>query len=116
MAPARTETSERRAARRYPISVPLYVSLSGDSSQSIARGLTSDISTSGMYFVVDLELSPGSQIEFRMALPTGSGGEVMVRGRCTVVRTENPEATMPPGLGIAAMIERYHIIQPITEP
>lgn len=116
MAPARTETSERRAARRYPLSVPLDVFFNSESGQTIVRGSTIDVSTSGMYFVVDLEISPGSQVEFGMALPTGLGREVMVRGRCTVVRSEKPEASMPRRVGIAAMIETYHIIQPIPEP
>lgn len=116
MTPARTETSERRTARRYPISVLLDVCLNSGSRQTIMRGSTIDVSTSGMYFVVDLELPAGSQIEFRMALPTGSGKEVMVSGRCTVVRSEKSETTMPYKVGIAAMIETYHIIQPIPEP
>jgi hypothetical protein len=115
MAPARTETSERRTARRYPFSVPIDVYLNGDSGQRIVHGSTIDVSTSGMYFVVHLELPAGSQVEFQMALPTGSGREVMVRGRCTVVRSEKPEARVPPGVGIAAMIETYHIIKPIPE-
>jgi hypothetical protein len=75
-------------------------------------GKTRDISTHGVYLLVDNELSSGAELDLTMTLPaevTG-GTEVFIRAIGRVVRVEKtPESSN--NLGVAAVIERYEIIR-----
>ena len=103
--------TERRLARRYDLCLPVLVRLP-TASQSHG-GTTRDISTRGVYFTLDERLSPGSQFDFTLTLPSELTGdaEVFVCAHGKVVRVEaQPEASRRT-IGIAAVIEKYDIIR-----
>lgn len=119
---------ERRIARRYDIVVPVFVGLPGLRHRESPRGLTRDISTSGLYFTMDTPPRTGSRLELTLTLPgslTGSADvRVEVLGR--VVRVDPRVGARPAAqnesranaaagaaraaVGVAAHIERYEII------
>lgn len=106
--------TERRLARRYDLALPLVVHLPV-TEQSPHNGQTRDISTRGVYFTLQKELIPGTELDFTLTLPAEvtQGTEVFVRAHGRVVRidreTEPESATA--NVGVAAVIERYDIIR-----
>ena len=123
--------SERRIARRYGVAVPVLVGQAGLSPPARPRGLTRDISTSGLYFTMQQPPTPGSRVELTLTLPgslTGSSDvHIEVVGR--VVRVDNfgdsrlkvrvdgkltadngPDTAPSFAVGVAAHIEKYDII------
>lgn len=87
---------ERRIARRYDVAVPVLVRQAGLRHLERPRGLTRDISTSGLYFTMDQPPRPGSRVELTLTLPgslTGSTDVVVeLVGRVVRVdtRLDNP--------------------------
>jgi hypothetical protein len=77
------------------------------------QGKTRDISTRGLYFVVDQNLESGSLLDLTMTLPTEitHGSEVFVRALGKVVRVERRMEDGGARMGVAAVIERYDIIR-----
>ena len=76
-------------------------------------GRTRDISTHGVYLLVDNELSSGAELDLTMTLPaevTG-GTEVFIRAIGKVVRIEKTPESSNDRLGVAAVIERYEIVR-----
>ena len=52
--------SERRSARRYDLSLPIMIRTAAQGSAETQKGKTRDISTRGLYFVIDHDLHGGS--------------------------------------------------------
>jgi c-di-GMP-binding flagellar brake protein YcgR len=105
--------SERRTARRYDLSLPVMIRVPVEKEISSRNGKTRDISTRGVYFLVDNNLNAGSELDLTMTLPaeiTG-GTEVFIRAIGKVVRVENRPETGEQRIGVAAVIERYEIIR-----
>jgi hypothetical protein len=104
--------TERRTARRYDLSLPVVIRIPADKDSASHNGKTRDISTHGVYFLVDSELEQGAELDLTMTLPaevTG-GTEVFIRATGKVVRVEkSPGETKR--LGVAAVIERYDIVR-----
>ncbi|HEX5423301.1 MAG TPA: PilZ domain-containing protein [Candidatus Acidoferrales bacterium] len=113
--------TERRTARRYDLSLPVNVRLPIEKEdQEIAEaesashsGQTRDISTRGVYFTMQNELSPGAEVDFTLTLPPEitHGNEVLVRAHGRVVRIDKRDEQDLPSVGVAAVIERYDIIR-----
>ena len=105
--------TERRAARRYDLSLPVMVRIPVEKEISSRNGKTRDISTRGVYFLLDNNLNPGTELDFTMTLPAAVTGatEVFVRAIGKVVRVENRPETGDRRVGVAAVIERYEIIR-----
>lgn len=84
------QMNERRVARRYGVAVQVLVGEAGLRRVDRPRGLTRDISTSGLYFTMAQPPRPGSRVELTITLPgslTGSSDVVVeVVGR--VVRVD----------------------------
>jgi hypothetical protein len=82
--------------------------------ESVPRsGKTRDISTHGVYLLVDNELTSGAELDLTMTLPaevTG-GTEVFIRAIGKVVRVEKTPESSNDHLGVAAVIERYEIVR-----
>ena len=81
---------ERRVARRYDVAVPVLVGLPGLRQRQRPRGLTRDISTSGLYFTLDHSPRPGARVELTLTLPgslTG-GSDLLVEVVGRVVRID----------------------------
>jgi len=77
------------------------------------QGKTRDISTRGLYFVVDQNLESGSQLDITLTFPGEimHGSEVFVRALGKVVRVERRMEDGSARMGVAAVIERYDIIR-----
>ncbi len=102
--------TDRRAARRYDLSLPVLIRVPVE--RDPCNGKTRDISTRGVYFVVGNQLTAGAELDLTMTLPaevTG-GTEVFIRAIGKVVRVEKT-----PGndnrQGVAALIQRYEIVR-----
>ena len=105
---------ERRTARRYDLSLPVIVRTSNERAVQPRGAKTRDISTRGLYFVIDEDLKAGSELDITLTLPAEMthGIDVFVRAFGKVVRAERKK--MEDGssqVGVAAMIERYDIIR-----
>lgn len=108
--------TERRNARRYDLSLPVMVRIPSAVADS-QEGKTRDISTRGLYFVVEQDLQAGSELDITLTLPSEitHGSEVFVRAAGKVVRVEPRTEARNMRLGVAAVIERYDIIRGESE-
>jgi hypothetical protein len=104
--------TERRNARRYDLSLPVMVRIPADVTD-LQPGETRDISTRGLYFVIEQDLEAGSELDLTVTLPPEitHGEEVFVRAAGKVVRVDPRTAARNMRLGVAAIIERYDIVR-----
>ncbi len=109
--------TERRTARRYDLSLPVIIRVPVEKETS-RNGKTRDISTRGVYFTVDQDLSAGVELDITLTLPSEvtRGSEVFIRAMGKVVRVEKKPENGTSRIGVAAVIERYEIIrnEPVT--
>lgn len=105
--------TERRAVRRYDLSLPVIIRVPINRETNARNGRTRDISTRGVYFIIDEELSAGAEVDITLTLPAEitRGTEVFVRAQGKVVRVEKKPQDGIERLGVAAVIERYDIIR-----
>jgi hypothetical protein len=105
--------TERRSARRYDLSLPVLVRLPIGKEPESRNGQTRDISTRGVYFSLDKEIAPGTEVDFTLTLPAEitRGTEVFVRAHGKVVRVDKRRDDGHETIGVAAIIERYDIIR-----
>lgn len=93
---------ELRSAVRFPLHLPLAVRT--DSYEM--AGETCNISAGGMLFSSESDMSPGTTLEFRIAMPAdvlGAAGDVVLNGVARVVRCDQ-EGTRRT---VAAVIDEY---------
>jgi len=105
--------SERRIARRYDLSLPVMVRIPAPGFAGTQSGRTRDISTKGLYFVIDQEVRAGSNLDIMLTLPKEmtNGEEVLVKASGKIVRVESRIEDGNQRLGVAAVIERYDIMR-----
>ena len=105
--------TERRAARRYDLSLPVIIRVPIDHETTSRNGRTRDISTRGVYFTIDKDLATGAELDITLTLPAEitRGTEVFVRAQGKVVRVERKPEDGAERIGVAAVIERYDIIR-----
>jgi c-di-GMP-binding flagellar brake protein YcgR len=105
--------TERRNARRYDLSLPVIIRIPTERLVDTQKGKTRDISTRGVYFVLEQDLEAGSELDITLTLPAEitQGSEVFVRALGKVVRVEKRLEDGTARLGVAAVIERYDIIR-----
>jgi hypothetical protein len=105
--------TERRMARRYDLSLPVSIRLPVNRDPGAHNGQTRDISTRGVYFMMQREMSPGTELDFTLTLPAEitRGTEVFVRAHGRVIRVDKREDDLHETVGVAAVIERYDIIR-----
>jgi len=105
--------TERRTARRYDLSLPIIIRVPTERELDTQQGKTRDVSTRGLYFVVEQNLEAGSELDITMTLPAEitHGTEVFVRALGRVVRVERRTEDGNTRMGVAAVIERYDIIR-----
>jgi hypothetical protein len=98
---------ERRASRRFTMSLPVVIRPNGHGGE--LRGQTRDVSFRGLYFTTEGDCAPGSEIEFILTLPKEItlANDVKIHCFGHVVRVEPQQA----GRGVAAKIERYEFLQ-----
>lgn len=103
-----SNSSDRREARRFAMSLPLRIFAKGEAvPECVAH--TRDVSYRGLYFLSETEFKIGGQIEFIITLPeqVTRSGDVNIRCRGQIVRVE----TIDGRHGIAAKIDRYEFLQ-----
>ncbi len=105
--------TERRTTRRYDLSLPVIIRVPAERVVDSQEGKTRDISTRGLYFVIEQDLSTGSELDITLTLPAEitHGTEVFVRALGKVVRVERHLEEGAVRMGVAAVIERYDIIR-----
>jgi hypothetical protein len=105
--------TERRTARRYDLSLPILIRVPAEQAADSQNGKTRDISTRGLYFVIDQDLQAGSALDITLTLPgeITHGSAVLVRAMGKVVRVERRKEEDSERLGVAAVIERYDIVR-----
>jgi c-di-GMP-binding flagellar brake protein YcgR len=105
--------TERRLARRYDLTLPVSIRVSAEKLVVRQEGKTRDISTKGLYFVVERDLEAGSALDLTLTLPgeITHGSDVLVRVQGKVVRVERRLEDGEQRMGIAAVIERYDIVR-----
>lgn len=105
--------TERRTARRYDLTLPVVIRIPTERKAETQRGKTRDISTRGLYFVIDQDLQAGSELDITLTLPAEvtQGSEVLVRAIGKVIRVEQRLEDGNTRMGVAAVIERYDIIR-----
>lgn len=105
--------TERRTARRYDLSLPVIIRIPAEVDEDSQHGKTRDISTRGLYFVMDQNVEAGSELDITLTLPAEitHGTEVFVRAQGKVVRVEQRNGDGMTRMGVAAVIERYDIIR-----
>jgi hypothetical protein len=106
-------TNERRSSRRYDLSLPVIIRVPLEKEASSRKGKTRDISTRGIYFTVDQDLSVGAEVDLTITVPAeGTGGkEVFLRAKGKVLRLEKTPESGFPQVGVAAVIELFEIIR-----
>lgn len=104
--------TERRNARRYDLSLPIMVRIPTNVAD-LQPGETRDISTRGLYFIIEQDLEAGSELDLTVTLPTEvtHGEEVFVRAAGKVVRVDPRTEARNMRVGVAAIIERYDIVR-----
>jgi c-di-GMP-binding flagellar brake protein YcgR len=105
--------TERRTTRRYDLSLPIIIRVPTERALDTKQGKTRDVSTRGLYFVIEQDLEAGSELDITLTLPAEitHGTEVFVRALGKVVRVEQRLEDGNPRMGVAAVIERYDIIR-----
>ena len=105
--------TERRTARRYDLSLPISVGVPIEKSAVSRTGKTRDISTRGVYFTMDKDLSAGAELDLTMTLPaevTG-GAEVLIRAIGKVVRVDRRSGNGYQTINVAAVFEMYEMVR-----
>jgi len=105
--------TERRAARRYDLSLPILIRVPVEKESSTRNGRTRDISTRGVYFTLDKDVEAGTELDITLTLPAEitRGTEVLVRAQGRVIRVDPQHDDGNHRVGVAAVIERYDIIR-----
>lgn len=105
--------SERRGARRYDLSLPVMVRIPAQGFVGTQNGKTRDISTRGLYFVIDQNVRAGSELDIMLTLPREmtKGEDVLVKASGKIVRVESRLEDGSERQGVAAVIERYDIMR-----
>jgi c-di-GMP-binding flagellar brake protein YcgR len=105
--------TERRTARRYDLTLPISIRVAAERIVNRKEGRTRDISTRGLFFVIDRDMDAGSDLDITLTLPAEitNGTDVFVRAQGKVVRVERRVEEGEPRMGVAAVIERYDIIR-----
>jgi len=103
-----SNASERRASRRFTMSLPLSVRLPGTEGSKETTAQTRDVSFRGLYFLIDGKFEPGASIEFVLTLPreVTLAADVHIRCQGQVLRVDDQDDRR----GVAARIERYEFL------
>jgi hypothetical protein len=106
-------SGERRATRRYDLSLPIVVRVVPHKRSEPCHGRIRDISARGIYFITDEEFTPGTELEFTLVLPVGitRGTEVSIHAHSRVLRTEERREEDTTRTGVAAVIEGIESIR-----
>ena len=102
--------SERRAAQRFRIKLPMTVRWTSDMAVGEAQTESKDVSSRGVYFFLPKQVNDGSPVEIILTLPheITLAGPVRVRCLGRVHRTESDSLGRS---GVVAEIHRYEFLR-----
>jgi hypothetical protein len=103
--------SDRRAARRYDLSLPVIVRVLVNKEASAWTGETREISSRGVYFTIDSDFSAGAELDLMMIFPaeiTGST-EAFIRATGKVIRVDKRSGDCDPKVDVAVAFETHEI-------
>lgn len=102
------ETTDRRNARRFNMTLPLLVRFTHNGTIEEKVAHTRDVSFRGLYFMMEAPPEEGTAVEIVLTLPQQItlAGEVRIRCAATVLRVDRRE-DLP---GVAASIDRYEFL------
>jgi len=103
-----SETSDRRAARRFTMALPVVVRFNAPAGLTEQHTQTRDVSFRGLFFFLEGDFETGSSLDFVLTLPRQItlSADVCIRCSGKVVRVEPSNGRR----GIAACIERYEFL------
>jgi hypothetical protein len=104
---------ERRTARRYVLSLPVMVRALTEKEVDSLTGKTRNISSCGVYFTIDNDLSAGNRLGLTMILPaevTG-GTEVFIRATGRVIRVDMRSGNGDQKIDVASVFESYEFVR-----
>jgi len=101
--------TERRSRKRYPLKLPLTVRPPGGSGGGEIHTETKDVSSHGVYFLMEKSLKSGAPVEILLTLPEEITRAEPVRVRCEA-RVQRSENLAEGRVGIAAKIQRYRFL------
>jgi hypothetical protein len=105
--------AELRKARRYGLSLPVTIHFPFEKLPTSRNGKVSDISTHGVYFVLEGDPGLGTPLDLTVTLPremTG-GSEVLIQFRGKVTRVESRTEGPLEKFGVGATFESYEMIR-----
>ncbi|MBI1954909.1 MAG: PilZ domain-containing protein [Acidobacteria bacterium] len=102
--------NNRRRSTRFSLALPALVHWEEGSDTRTVETQTKDISSTGMYLMLEKQYRPDSCIQFEVQLPNslGAGSGTVLFGRGRLIRQE-PFGKQQ--MGFAAIIERCEIRQ-----
>ncbi|MBI3895692.1 MAG: PilZ domain-containing protein [Acidobacteria bacterium] len=100
--------NNRRRSTRFPLELPTIVQWEENNDTRSVQTQTKDISSSGLYLLLEKQCRPSSRIEFEVQLPDsfGAGSGAVLFGRGRLIRQEHHGDQR---IGIGAVIERCEI-------
>ena len=115
---------ERRAGQRFPYLLPLSLRLLRSSAEGV--GLTQDVSSRGVFFLTDVVLTEGAEVEITLKMPSEItlGESMRVRCRGHVLRVVKPGAGAQDSanasvaeakIGVAVRLETYEYLPEMSE-
>jgi hypothetical protein len=114
---------ERRVGQRFPYLLP--VSVRQPSAAIEGMGVTQDLSSRGVFFLTELPLTEGLEVELTLQMPSEItlGESMPVRCRGRILRIERSvistnEASRPPTeskVGVAVRLESYEYLATASE-
>jgi PilZ domain len=110
---AATRMKDRRTARRYDLSLPIIVRVLLEKETVSRTGKTRDISTRGVYFTIDNNLSAGAELDLKMTVSSQitGGTEVFIKATGKVIRVDKRYGIGDHRVGVAAVFELHEIVR-----
>jgi hypothetical protein len=104
---------DRRTAQRYEMSLPIFIRAIVETEIPLRTGNTRDLSSHGIYFTTDDDLSTGAEMNLAVALPAAiaGGSEAFVQAVGKIVRVDKYSIDGNPPIGVAVVIERCEIVR-----
>jgi PilZ domain-containing protein len=104
---------DRRSARRYDLSLPVIIHAPILKGAVSRIGQTRDISTRGVYFTIENNLSVGAKLDITVPFPTEltRGNKVSIRALGEALRLEKRSENGDQMVGVAAVFEMCQIVK-----
>jgi hypothetical protein len=104
---------ERRATQRYDLSLPVTVRPLSPKESTCRTGKTRDISTGGLYFIINSSPDAGAELDLKLTLPSEvtGGAEVFIVATGKVVRVDKRTGVEGQPVGVAAVFRMREMVR-----